>query len=378
MIRRKRIAIVLSGGVAPIDRGIHIPAIRKIVEQLAEQFDIEVFTFGSPTTRDEQEYSCGKASITFVTVSDKAHWLRKLFVLLRALRRSHLDQPFELIHGMLGLIPELASVLFGRVARVPVLISFLGGETADIPEIRYGNLSRVITRLATKWVYHKADLLHLLSSFQERQAELLGKRQRRTFLFPIGADANLFHLQKRSIVKAPLRCIHVASLTPVKDQETLLRAFASISETIPALLRIIGEDYLHGKIQKMAIELGIDDRIEFLGYLQHTELPQHLHWADLMLHTSLHEAQGVVIAEAAACGVAIAGTNVGLIADLAGKGAVAVEPRDADGLAEEVLRLLSEPDRLESLRHHAYGWAISHDLASTIEQLANLYQKYRR
>jgi glycosyltransferase involved in cell wall biosynthesis len=169
--------------------------------------------------------------------------------------------------------------------------------------------------------------------------------------------------------------LHVANLTEVKDQPTLLEAFSLIARARPSRLRIIGADYLHGEVQRRATALGIGDQVEFLGYLPPHDLPKHYLWADILLHTSFHEAGGVVVAEAAAAGVPVFGTRTGLLADLADTVTDVVEPGDGAGLAERVLAALENPSRLAAMCAAGQAWARDHTLEASARLILETYER---
>jgi glycosyltransferase involved in cell wall biosynthesis len=104
-------------------------------------------------------------------------------------------------------------------------------------------------------------------------------------------------------------------------------------------------------------------------------LPAQYEWADILLHTSLHEAQGVVVAEAAAAGVVICGTKVGLLSDLSPHAAVTVATGDFSGLAAEVLNLLHDRQHQTTLRKSAHDWANSHNSKWTAQEYSAIYKQ---
>jgi glycosyltransferase involved in cell wall biosynthesis len=139
-------------------------------------------------------------------------------------------------------------------------------------------------------------------------------------------------------------------------------------------MRILGADHLGGAMQRYAKEIGVDDAVEFAGFVHRSSLQEHFDWATIMLHTSLYEGQGMVLAEAAARGVVVCGTDVGLIHDLHENGMVAVRPGSPEALAGEVLTLLENPRKFATLRAMAYRWAAGHTIEWTARKYAGLYQ----
>src|SRR6185369_10184403 len=100
----------------------------------------------------------------------------------------------------------------------------------------------------------------------------------------------------------PLRILHVANLTAVKDQTTLLHAFAALRGKREARLRIVGADALGGQIQRLAGALGVASDVEFTGPVPYANMPAHYRWADMVVSTSLSEGQNRGLTEAAMSG----------------------------------------------------------------------------
>jgi glycosyltransferase involved in cell wall biosynthesis len=148
----------------------------------------------------------------------------------------------------------------------------------------------------------------------------------------------------------------------------LVKAFASIAKQRHAELRIFGEDFLNGSIQKLCKELGVESQIEFLHVIPYHQIPEQYAWADVMLHTSMSEGQSMAITEAAASGVLLAGTRVGLLHDLGDECGLIVEVGDFEGLAAKVLNALDNESWNKKVQK-ARDWTDSHDLQWTINEL---------
>jgi glycosyltransferase involved in cell wall biosynthesis len=370
---RRRIALLLPGGVSKFDEGLHIPSLYRLVERLSAQFDITVYSLLAPSLASFSQ-TCHEARIKYLGCDYRAHWAWKLSGFLRLAGSDHLKQRYDLFHGMLGLPSTLASITLGTIFHAPSVISFLGGETASLPQFGFGNLRSPANRVLTRLVALKATKLVLLCRQQQEQLFTWGLHKDDLLIIPHGVDTGMFRPKEKTL-QPPYRFIHVANLYPVKDQKTLLRAFQIIQTKVDATLRIIGNDYLNGTIQTYARELGLGERVQFLGQLRNESLPEHYHWAHVMLHTSAHEGGGIVFAEAAACGVVIVGTRVGLLAELAPAGAVAVNVGDYQALAQETIDLLNNPARYNRLREQALRWAHTYNLDWTVDQYSHLYEK---
>jgi len=103
--------------------------------------------------------------------------------------------------------------------------------------------------------------------------------------------------------------IHASNFRPVKNVPHVLRIFAKINESRPSRLLLLGEGPERGPAEILADELGVRDRITFLGHVENLE--DLMSVADLMLMPSRHESFGLVALESMACGTPVIVTSVG-------------------------------------------------------------------
>jgi glycosyltransferase involved in cell wall biosynthesis len=143
---------------------------------------------------------------------------------------------------------------------------------------------------------------------------------------------------------------HVARLEPVKDQATLLHAFKTVLPTHPeARLVILGDGSLRGQLEGLAVELGIDKRVDFLGLRRDV--------ADLLPHTeffalsSRNEGLPLSILEAMACARPVVSTAVGAIPGVVRDRVtgLTVPPGDPAALAASFITMLEHPDQARTM-----------------------------
>jgi len=139
------------------------------------------------------------------------------------------------------------------------------------------------------------------------------------------------------------------------------------------MLDIVGEDTMQGTLQARAHELGLDAAVTFHGFRSSDELVPLYHRAHLFVLTSLHEAAGVVLLEAACTGLPIAGSAVGYLADWSPDRAAGVPPGDPVLLAAAIEALLRDPKRRHEMGLAATAWAREHDADWTARAFEGLY-----
>ncbi len=149
------------------------------------------------------------------------------------------------------------------------------------------------------------------------------------------------------------RALHVGSPMPAKGHIVLLQALALASREAPGLrLALAGAEAadLRRALDPHISRLGIGDRLAFLGNVPHEALPPVYRSAAFVIQSSWHEAQGLSVFEAAACGVPVLGTRVGILAELAPPDWLA-PPGDAPALARLMVQATQRPQALRELGH---------------------------
>ena len=116
-------------------------------------------------------------------------------------------------------------------------------------------------------------------------------------------------------------------------------------------LRLGGDGPSKGRLQELATQLGIADRVHFLGFLTEDEIVRELESSDLFVLPSLVEGIPVSAMEAMAVGVPVIATNIAGTSELIedGKTGLLVRPSDPEALAEAVIRMIGDhPFRLRA------------------------------
>lgn len=364
-----KIALVTPGGFDRSGRERVIPAFLWLVERLARQHEVHVYTlrqYPDPCT-----YPLLGAMVHNIGVPQKRpRSIRSLVTLLGVLREEYRRSPFDVIHGIWLSTGGYGAALAGRLLHVPVVATLGGGEMAAIPEIGYGGQLRISARCKIALTLRLADAVTAASEFARRP--LLPYRLD-SQLIPFGVDCDRFTASEAP-PGPPWNLLHVASLNRVKDQATLLRAFRTIRVCEPGVrLRIIGEDTLGGEMQRLAQELGVADAVTFEGFQPNDVVAEALRSAHLLLVSSRHESGPLVMLEAAACSVPTVGTAVGHIEDLAPDAAVAVPTGDHAALAWAATCLLRDEPSRRAMGLRARAFARTHDANWTAERFAGLY-----
>jgi glycosyltransferase involved in cell wall biosynthesis len=169
----------------------------------------------------------------------------------------------------------------------------------------------------------------------------------------------------------------VARLHPVKDHASLLAAFASVARLRPDVdLLLAGKGPLQEELGRRVGELGISDRVRFLGV--RSDVPRLLAASDVFALTSVTEAASLTVMEAMATGIPVVATNVGGNPELIRNEIDGLLfPRgDAPAGAAAMLRVLDDPVLALRLGAAARQQAFERfDLNATIDRYLALYRR---
>jgi glycosyltransferase involved in cell wall biosynthesis len=301
-----------------------------------------------------------------------AHGPRTLTVwraTLEAIRATQHERRFHVLHAFWATESGLLASVAGRVLGIPVLISLAGGELVRLPSIGYGDQRSAWERLKVRACLSLATRISAGSKQLVRRAQAYLQGKRAVTYAPLGVDRELF---RPSQVEPRDAFLHVGALTPVKDQQTLLRAFAAVQAS--ATLDIAGDGALRDSLGRLACELGVDNRVQFVGAVDHADLPALYRGSRALVLSSCHEAQGMVVLEAAACGVATVGTNVGIVPELAPDAARMVQVGDAAALTTALEDVLRSPQQSQQLGRAARARVdADFGLATCVDRFRGLY-----
>jgi glycosyltransferase involved in cell wall biosynthesis len=365
-----RIGFVVEGGFDRGGRERVVPALLWLVERLAGRHQVDVFALrheSRPST-----YRLAGATIHDLGGSRPrpgpgAAWA--LFALVREIRRVG---PLDVIHGHLAGGPGALAVLAGRLVGTPVLVALADGELTALPEIDYGLQRHWRGRLLAALALRGAQQLTAPSEIAARKAR---ERGLEVEVVPLGVDTAFF-APGSAPSAPPWRLIQVATLSRVKDQGTLLSALRLVVDREPRVhLDLVGEDILHGAIRRRRDELGLEAHVTLHGFAPSDRVRDLLQAAHLYVQSSRHEAAGVAVLEAAACGIPVVGTRVGYVADWAAERAVAVDVADAAALAEGILGLLQDAPRRLEMARRARAVVLAQDADWVAARMESLYER---
>ncbi len=216
-----------------------------------------------------------------------------------------------------------------------------------------------------------------------------GAKKSKLKVIPNGVDYQLFSsLHKDQRVRRPCIAL-IGRIVPIKDVKTFINACHTLKQMLidfeALIIGPMDEDTVYADECISLVErLSLNDQVTFTGKV---DITQYLGGIDVMVLTSISEAQPLVILEAGAVSIPTVATEVGNCRDLIlgkateqpplGPGGCIVPPSNPEATAEQIAVLLDSPERLKS-----YGKAIKERVrkyyarTDMIKSYQELYQEY--
>lgn len=266
--------------------------------------------------------------------------------LARALHRLCAEWPFDVLHAH-NLAPA------GHAAARWVSRRGGRGRAAFVVSAHGPDMIHVAARSS---IGHRAcvaamaasDLVVANSAWAARRCEEIAGRPLPTRVVHLGADLAPVAPSSNGTV----RMVTVAHLVARKRHEVVLRAMSLLDPARRPEYLVIGDGPRREPLERLAAELGVADRVRFLGQLPNPDAVAGAATCDLFVMPGVEEPFGVAFVEAMAAGLpAIGSRGEGGPEDIAaaGEGMLLVEPGDAAGLASVIERLSADRDELRRL-----------------------------
>lgn len=167
----------------------------------------------------------------------------------------------------------------------------------------------------------------------------------------------------------------VGRIDPLKDLETLVRAFAIVRSHRPdTILRLfgpmpVGNEWYDERVRALVVELGLTESVTFEGPIRPVIAAYHA--STIVALTSISEGLPYTVMEAMMCARATVSTDVGGVPEVAGAAGLVVPPRDPEAFAAACERLLADDDARHALAAAARVRALD------LFQIEQMLQTYR-
>jgi len=343
-------------------------------------------------------FNVSQGSGTFVAGAALQRGLQQLGHTVRLLRPDRvpgrLGHTFQRFAFNLRLTKQRAAdsdIVFGMdmdgftlSGRIHPFVCYVMGVLADEARFERGIVAQLLMlqAWAERRSARRADVVITTSEYSgDRIAELYDMPRNRIGVVPPAFDVIRWQRDltgvgfERPRGEHPPTVLCVAHMYPRKNIAALIRATRLVApRTAGIRVRIVGQGPELPRLRNLTTSLGISGHIEFLDQLSHADLLREFASCDLFCLPSLQEGFGLVFLEAMASGKPVvacrASSTPELIQD--GVNGLLARPHDDHDLAEQLVRLLEDPNLRAAMGQASLATAAEYRLDNTAQRLLDL------
>jgi glycosyltransferase involved in cell wall biosynthesis len=307
-------------------------AIKEITDRIDEseiEFDLVALGFSSDLPKVEKIGNVtvhrigftGKQTAGADSLPFHLHLNKYLYPFIAAWKGAmlHKERNYSFIWAMMANYSGFGALFFKMLHKdVPFLLTLQEGDPIDYIKKRVGPLMPLFRK-----IFKKADAIQTISHYLADFARDMGA------ICPVEVVPNgvgVAHFSK-PIEEAELHAVKQA--LGKKDGDIFLittsrlvvkNAVGDIVKSLEYLpknvkLLILGTGYQESELKRLAKALGVSERVNFLGYVAHADMPKYLKVSDVFIRPSLSEGFGNSFIEAMAAKIPVIATLVGGIVD---------------------------------------------------------------
>ena len=324
--------VILSAFFTPYRSGAEACA-EEVAARLSNEFEIVMVTSRISSKLPKREIVRGMNVVRLGTGTRLDPWLF----------------PFLAPFTVRKLQPKIVHAILESFAGLALVFCALTAPKAK----RILTLQSTNTSLFLFSMHWTAHVITAISSVLVRRATRFGRND--VVRIPNGISLGDIRSASEQYPKETGRILFVGRMESMKGVDTLLRAFAELlkSPSAPSYvhLHLVGDGSLRPSLEVLSKELGIHDRVEFLGRLTDMRLHRQFAEAEIFAGLSRSEALGNVFLEAQAAGCAVLATRTGGIPDIVhdDKSGLLISPDDEKAAAEALEKLATDPQLRERL-----------------------------
>jgi glycosyltransferase involved in cell wall biosynthesis len=172
--------------------------------------------------------------------------------------------------------------------------------------------------------------------------------------------------------------LYLGGFSPRKNVDGLLESYRKLYKELPGYYDLVllgASKDNHYELKKKVEDMGLRDRVVFVGYVPYEHLPYFYNCASLFVYPSLYEGFGLPPLEAMTCGTPTITTNVTSIPEVVGDGALLVDPYDTEELTDKIYKTISDAEFREALSAKALRRAYTFSWKKTVIETIKVYEE---
>jgi glycosyltransferase involved in cell wall biosynthesis len=280
-----------------------------------------------PAMRRRQDRSGALEQLAFIVSAS--------FWTFRLIRQSKPDATLAFFGVPSGAVAWMLKKLF----HIPYIVSLRGGDVPGFRPYDFKTMHKLLAPLL-RVIWHDASAV-VANSRGLRDLALAFDSSIEIPIIPNGVDVSQYIAEDRAW--SPPRLLSVGRIVHQKGLDLAMRALAGLKD-LEWEWRIAGDGPQTEPLQSLAQELGIADRVIFLGWQSREELAKWYHQSNTFLFPSRHEGMPNAVLEAMASGLPVAATRIAGSEELVldGETGFLVPSENVDALRDALRNLLTD------------------------------------
>lgn len=237
------------------------------------------------------------------------------------------------------------------------------------------------------WLYSKAESIIYPSKLAYDLLNNLTEEGKHSTIISNGINTKAFSPmnvgdfhERFGIPKDAVKMLFVGRLFPEKSVDTLIKAAPDIIAHHPNThIMIAGGGHLRPKLEALALKLGVEKHVSFLGLVSDEDKLHAYNASDIFVLPSFAELEGMVVLEAMACGKPIIISDAEMSASrhfVDGNGFL-FETANHKDLAKQALKLITDIDLRKEMGEVSLKKSKDYDIHRSVELLEGVYRKAR-
>ena len=172
--------------------------------------------------------------------------------------------------------------------------------------------------------------------------------------------------------------LYVGRLDPEKRIEEILQAVAVALKKVDFYFVVVGKGARKSALENMALELGIQERVIFTGFVPDNDLPYFYKFSRCFIIASRAELLSLVTLQAMALGLPVIAVNAGALAELVHDkiNGYLFNPGDTDTTVKGLINIFTEDSRWQKMSEKSLEYSLQHDIYKIVDSFERLYKSF--
>ena len=298
----------------------------------------------------------------------------------------------DVVHVQVSDPIGLSVVWYARKHNIPVVTTEHNQPDVFTDPLKVpGVMKKPVNYLLTSYFRNRQSKSDFVTMPTEQAIKDLIWSRGKGFPVPVAAVSNGVDLSCFKPGKAPAEIYHkygvptdrpivlyVGRVDPEKKLGVVIDAFNEARKKVPtALLVVVGDGVDKMRLMQKVEKMGLSEDVRFLGKVLPPDLYELYKIGDVFATASEIETQGIVLIEAAACGLPLIAVDKGAVSEvcITDENGYLCKPGNVDEISTAMVKILSDAKLRKEFSENSIKIAHEHDFEKTLDKFENIYRK---